>query len=320
MLKPTYEIQIGSETFGPKTTSDVISVRINLDMDTPADSFETVFMASDKSSEIRKEDDVSISLGYEENLVKVFMGTVDIVEPTFPKIAVTGLSLTLRLLDLRVNQVYENQSAGNIVSDLASRANLVTGEVSDGLLFPIYVIDDTKNAYEHIHDLAEKCGFDGYMTSDNELVFKKYERKNSHIFEYGKDIIHAEVNDQTPMRFRISVRGESPSSFKGADTSHWLTKREVEGFAGNGAELSIQDPTVKDKDTAEKVAKAKLDALERSLSGTVKAIGRAEVKLGETIEVKGMPNEKLNGEFQVRSIEHSLNKTEGFITTIGWRK
>jgi phage protein D len=233
---------------------------------------------------------------------------------------VTGLSFALRLLDLRVNQVYENQSAGNIVSDLAGRANVMTGEVSDGLRFPMYAIDDTKNAYEHIRDLAEKCGFDVYIDSENELVFKKYERKSPQTFEYGKDIIQAEVNDQKPMAVSVLVCGESPSSFKGADTSHWLTKREVEGVAGSGAGLSIQDPTVKDKDTAEKVAEAKLEALERSLSGAVKTIGKAEVKLGETIEVKGMPNAKMNGEFQIRSVEHFLSKTEGFTTIIGWRK
>jgi len=320
MLKPSYKIQIGSETFEPSTSSDVVSVRVNLDMDTPADRFETVFNASDKSSRLKKGDDASISLGYEENLVNVFKGAIDTIEPDISKIVIAGLSFVSRLLDLRMNQVYENQSAGSIVYDLAGRAGVKTAEVSDGLRFPMYAIDDTKNAYEHIRDLAEKCGFDVYMTSDNKLVFKKYERKSPHTFEYGKDITHAEVDDQEPVAVRVLVHGESPSSFKGADTSHWLTKREVEGVVGSGAGLLIQDPTVKDKDTAERVAKAKLDVLKRSLSGTVKTIGRAEVKLGDTIKIEEMPSALMNGEFQVRSVEHFLSKTEGFTTVIGWRK
>jgi phage protein D len=81
MLKPTYEIQIGSETFEPNTSGDVISIRVDLDIDKPADSFEIVFMMNDRSSSLGKGDDASISLGYEDNLVKVFKGTIDIVEP-----------------------------------------------------------------------------------------------------------------------------------------------------------------------------------------------------------------------------------------------
>jgi len=184
----------------------------------------------------------------------------------------------------------------------------------------MYVVDDSKNAYEHIRDLAEKCGFDVYMTTENKLVFKKYERRELHVLEYGKDIVQADLTEEKPRVSGVVVQGESPSSFEGADTSHWLTKRQVKGVAGSGAHLLIQDPTVRDKDTAEKVATAWLDALTRTLYGIVKAVGKAEVKLGDTIELKEMRNSKMNGVFQVRSVEHFLSKNEGFTTIIGWRK
>jgi prophage tail gpP-like protein len=320
MLKPAYKIQIGPETFEPAATSEVISVRVSLDMDTPADSFEIEFGVSNRSSRIHEGDDASIQLGYEGHLVDVFKGAVDSVEPGISGIRVTGLNFMSKLLELRVNQVYENQTAGGIVSDLANKAGIRTEEILDGISFPMYVVDDGKNAYEHIRDLAEKCGFDVYMSSENKLVFKKYERREPHVLEYGKDIVQADLNEEKPLVAGVVVQGESPSSFKGADTSHWLTKRQVEGVSGSGAHLLIQDPTVKDKDTAEKVATAWLDALTRTLSGIVKAIGKAEVKLGDTVELKGMRNSKMNGEFQVRSVEQFLSKTEGFTTLIGWRK
>nr|QNO53404.1 hypothetical protein JNHLJEBA_00014 [Methanosarcinales archaeon ANME-1 ERB6] len=320
MLKPVFKIQIGPETFEPAATSEIISVHVCLDMDTPADSFEIEFGVSNKSSKIKEEDDASIQLGYEGHLVDVFKGAVDSVEPGISGIRVTGLNFMSKLLELRVNQVYENQTAGGLVSDLTNKASVRTEEISDGINFPMYVVDDSKNAYDHIRDLAEKCGFDVYMSSENTLVFNKYERTEPHVLEYGKDIIQADLNEEKPLVAGVVVQGESPSSFKGADTSHWLTKRQVEGVAGSGARLLIQDPTVRDKDTAEKVATAWLDALTRTLSGIVKAIGKAEVKLGDTIELKGMRNSKMNGEFQVRSVEHFLSKTEGFTTLIGWRK
>ena len=320
MLKPAYKIQIGPETFEPAATSEIISVHVSLDMDTPADSFEIEFGVSNRSSRIHEGDDASIQLGYEGHLVDVFKGAVDNVEPGISGIRVTGLNFVSKLLEQRVNQVYENQTAGGIVSDLANKAGVRTEEVSDGISFPMYVVDDSKNAYDHIRDLAEKCGFDVYITSENKLVFNKYERGEPHVLEYGKDIVQADLAEEKPLVAGVVVQGESPSSFKGADTSHWLTKRQVEGVSGSGARLLIQDPTVRDKDTAEKVAKAKLEALMRSLSGTAKIVGKAEVKLGDTIELKGMRNSKMNGEFQVRSVEHFLSKTEGFTTLIGWRK
>lgn len=320
MLKPNYKIEIGSETFEPGAQSPVISLQISLDMDIPADSFEVVFGHNSKSSKIKEGDAASIQLGYEDSLEDVFKGTVDNVEPGIAEIKVTGLNFAWKLLELRTNQVYESQTAGDIVSDLANKAGVSTEDVSNGLSFPMYVVDDGKNAYEHIRELAEKCGFDVYMTSENKLVFKKYEREEPQALEYGKNIIQAELQEERPIVAGVVVQGESPSSFKGADTSHWLTKRQVEGMAGSGARLLVQDPTMRDKDSAEKVAKARLDTLTRTVSGTVKIIGMAELKLGDTIEIKGMLNPKMNGEFQVRSVEHFLNKTVGFTTLVGWRK
>jgi phage protein D len=320
MLKPTYRIQIGSETFEPDLRSPVISVKVNLDMDIPADSFEIIFGEGNKSSKIVEGEDVSIQLGYEGSLEDVITGMVDNVEPGLAEIRVTGLNSVAKLLELRTDQLYESQSAGGIVSDLANKAGVITGDISDGLSFAMCVVDHGKNAYEHICELAEKCGFDVYVTNESKLMFKEYEREQPHILEYGKDVIQAELQEEKPSVEGVVVQGESPSSFKGADTSHWLTKRPVEGMAGSGARLLIQDPTVRDKDAAEKVAKARMDALARSVSGTVKIVGKAEVKLGDTIEIRGMKNSKMNGEFQIRSVEHYLSKTAGFTTIIGWRK
>jgi len=318
MLRPSYKVEIGSETF-ESGTSSVISINASLSMETPADSCEILFGIDSRSSSIREGDEILIQLGYEDRLEDVFRGLVDDVERGISEIRVLGLNPTSRLLRTKVNRVYENQSAGEIVSDLAEEADLEVEEASNGLRFPLYVVDDSKNVYKHIKDLAEKCGFDFYMTRENKLVFKKYEREEPHVLEYGKNIIEIEADKWEPLFTNVQVQGESPASFRGADTSHWLTKRRVEGSAGSGSKLLIEDPTVRDRDTAEKVAEAKLEALRRSLSGIVKILGKADVKLGDTIELKGMQRSEMNREYQVRSVEHLLSKREGFTTLIGWK-
>ena len=320
MLKPDYSIQIGDETIEPGVESPLVFLRINIDMNIPADCFEMMFGVSNKTSQIKKEDDVSIKLGYERDLKDVFKGAVDNVEPSISGIRVQGFNFATKFLKLRTNQVYENQTAGGIVSDLTDKAGLSTEEVSDGISFPLYVVDDNKNAFDHLRVLAERCGFDVYLTSENKVIFKKYESKEPHVFEYGKNILEIDLQEEVSPITGVMVQGESPSSFKGADTSHWLTKRQVEGIAGSGTSLLIQDPALRDKDTAETVAKAKLSILERTVFGTVKIIGKADVRLGDTIEIKGMSNSKMNGEFQVIGIEHFLSKSAGYTTLINWRK
>jgi phage protein D len=320
MLKPTYRIRIGSETFEGGPRSPVLSVKVNLDMDIPADSFEIRLSEGTNSSRISDGDDVSIQLGYDESLVDVIGGLVDNVEPGIAELRVSGLDYSAKLLELRVDQLYENQSAGAIISDLARQVGVNTGDVSNGLRLAMYVVDSNNHAFGHVYELAEKCGFDVYMTNERGLMFKEYARTQPHILEYGKNILHATLQEEKPVLTSVVVQGESPSSFKGADTSHWLTKRSVEGVVGRGPRLLIQDPTVRDKDTAEKVARARMNTITRVVSGTIKIVGNAEIKLGDTIEIRDMKNAKMNGEFQVRSVEHYLSKNEGFTTSIGWRK
>jgi len=320
MLKPDYSIQIGAEIIEPKVESPLVFLRINIDVDIPADCFEIMFGISSKTSKIKKEDDVSIKLGYKGDLKDVFKGTVDNVEPNISGIRVQGYNFATKLLKLRTNQVYENQTAGGIVTNLADKAGLSTEEVSDGIRFPLYFVDDNKNAFEHMSALAERCGFNVYLTSENKVIFKKFESQEPHVFEYGKNIIEINLQEEFSPITGVMVQGESPSSFKGADTSHWLTKRQVEGIAGSGTSLLIQDPAIRDKDTAETVAKAKLGMLERTVLGTVKIIGKADVRLGDTLEIKGMSNSKMNGEFQVIGVEHFLSKSSGYTTLINWRK
>ncbi len=319
MLHPTYKLQIASDTLEPSTSDDVVSIYVNLSMDIPADIFEAILRMSDKSLKFKQDDDISISLGYNQQIIGVFKGKVDTVKPEVSKLRVTGLNSIWKLINQRMNRLYEKQSAGKIVSDLAKASGVATGEIMDGISFPSYAVDDNKSSYEHIRELAKRCGFDVYVTSDNKLTFKKYSRENVHTFEYRKNIISVDGYYYKSEFGSVKVFGESPSSTKGSDTWHWLTKKEVEGMAGSGPALLITDPVLRDKDTAEKVAKAKLNILNRNLLLTIETVGKSEVKLGDTLEIKSMPDSNLNGDFQVRNVEHIFNKSEGFKTIIGCR-
>lgn len=320
MMRPNYVVSIGSETFSPEAGDDVIGVRVIRSMGVPVDSCE-VLLVGGKDYAFKKDDQVKVQLGYDQNLMPVFSGFVDNIEHEISKVRLTGLSLAVGLLRLRLDRVYLNQTAGKIVRNLAQEVNLKVKEASDGINLPSYVVDDTANAYEHILKLAERCNFDVYITEDEQLVFKEWNGGKNYSLEYGKDIIRVEGLDLSSLYLSTSIYGESPASLRGSETFHWLTKQEVKGEAGSGPVLTIHDPAIRDRQTAESVAKARLDKLQYTFALVVETTGKPEIKLGDAVEIKGVPNSDVNGEFQVRSIEHYLSKIKGFTSRINcWRK
>ncbi len=325
MRKPAYKLTIGSTTIDSSvdpTTSPIVSIEVELDMDIPADSF-NIIIGQVNGLKVAKGDSVVIELGDNETVIKVIEGMVKEVEPWITQTRITGLNAISKLLDLRINQVYESQTAGAIVADLAEQAEITMDEKEEGITLPFYVIDNTKNAYEHIYDLAKKCGFDIYLTPDSKLTFKGFkEISGDHTFEYAKDIINLEITNQEDEGRQVIVWGESPASSKGDETSHWLTKKfdDYKGIVGSGTKYEIQDTTIKNKDSATTYAKAVLEDMKKNtINGSLTILGNAEVKLGNAIKIKGMPDPKMDGVFQVRKVQHLLGKETGFITKIGIR-
>ncbi|MFH1860612.1 MAG: hypothetical protein ABH870_06335 [bacterium] len=325
MLKPAYKLTIGSTTIDSltePTSSLVISIQVRLDMDIPADSF-NITLAQGNELSVNRGDNVIIELGDKDSMVKVIEGTIVSIEPSITQTKVIGLNAISKLLDLRINQVYEKQTAGAITADLAGQAEVTVGEKEDGIEFPFYTIDSARNGYEHIRDLARRCGGDVYLTAESRLVFKGFTKTSAdHIVEYGKEILEFEKYTQEEVASGISVFGESPASSQGAETSHWLTKdfKDYKGTTGTGLEQRIEDATIKTKDAADMFAQAELKAIKKNtVSGMLKILGNANIKLGDAIEIKGMPNDEMNGVFQVRGVGHYLSKDTGFITRIGIR-
>jgi phage protein D len=315
LMRPAYKVEIGSDAFSMKSGSGLVNLKVFRGTGLPTDSCE-IFLVESEDYSFSKGDALKVELGYEDKLKPVFSGLVENIEHELSMIRVTALGLAIGLLRLRLNRVYLNQTAGKIVSNLAQEANLNVKTVSDGITLPMYVIDETINAYEHILKLGERCNFDAYISEDEKLVFKESGGGKNNTVQFGKDLVKMEAFDFAPLYGSVKVYGESPSSLKGSDTSHWLTKQEVKGEAGAGAVLSICDSCIKDNKTAETVAKARTNRLGYVLGAVVVTVGNPEIKLGDTLTVGGAPDSSLNGQLEVRSIEHYLSKVRGFTTVV----
>ena len=338
MLRPIYKVEVGSFTFEPTSLSkgEMTDIAVNLSLDLPSSSFKgsVALPSADSNLEIKKGDTVKVSLGYkgEGSLVQVYKGQVDTAIKQFKEMQVGALDSAYKLLQLKINKGFEQQTAGQIVKALAGEANTTTKNVSDGIKFPSYTIEEGENGYDNIKTLANMCAFDVYFNSDDQLVFEKYKESSTpHSLEYAKNIISINRLEQRRLPTSFKVVGESSS--QGAEKAHWLSKKpaveataessgDSEGGGGSsskGHEELIQNRAIRDKDVAQKVAEAYAYWAKQSIILTVQIVGDPAIKLADTIQVKKAPNDNLNGKYQVRSIEHKLNKPSGFITTLTCR-
>ncbi|MDG7005705.1 MAG: hypothetical protein JRM86_02090 [Nitrososphaerota archaeon] len=314
MLRPTYSLSMGSASVDQDSSTDLISLRVDMTMNGPAGCFEAVLRSSGGLS-VARGDTITASLGYEDR-ESVFTGTVDGVDAGFQTLRVFGLNSVSKMMRNRANTYYEKQTCGAIVTDMAGTAGVTVGDVSDGLTLPFYTVDSSKTFHGHALDLARRNGFDVFADSEDSLVFKAYESSSATTLAYGKDVIQVSRFEQEPVYKKVKVLGESPSSSQGDDAVHWLTKSPVLGESGSDNELLVQDASLRDTDSAGTAATSIQGALAKSVVVVVEVVGAAKVKLDDTVELSEMPDSSVNGEYQVVRVEHLLSKSRGFTTSL----
>jgi hypothetical protein len=295
-----------------------VLLRLRVDADLDAPGALDAWFGTAAGLSVATGDAARLELGYGESLTNVFAGTVESVEPDLARVRVRALTDDSKLCRVRLNQVYENQDAGQIVSDLASQAGVSTGTVRSGLDLPFYVVDDTRTAYCHCRDLAERAGFDLFMSADGELTFVAFDKVAAdHRFSYAKDVLSLQVTISPPLYESVEVWGESPASAEGAEAASWLVRdfSASVGTAGFGSKLRLSDPAVRTRDAAGVSAKGRLAALtRRATTGVGIVLGSPAVALGDAVTFLDAPDTRLGGVFQVKRVTHSFAKVDGFTT------
>jgi phage protein D len=296
----------------------VVGVEVDSDLDAPGTLDAWLGIAADVS--VSPGEAVELELGYADSLSTAFVGSVTSVEPDLVGLHVRAVTDESKLLQLRLNQVYENQAAGQIVSDLASQAGVSTGTVQNGFDLPFYVVDDSRSAYRHCRELAERTGFDLYVSADGELTFAGFDRGSAdHTFGYARDVLSLSVTTAPPRFEAVEVWGESPASSEGAEAASWLVRdfSGSVGTAGSGPLLRVSDPAVRTGDAAATSAQGRLAALTRRATfGTAVVLGAPDVQLGDAVTFEDVPDARLEGVFQVRRVRHTLTRGEGFTTRL----
>jgi len=322
-FKPIYRLVIGSSEIDVTqnvSASTVVQIDVERNMDLFADRCE-VRLAPLGGVQPVLDDDIAIELGFDDRLFRVFTGKISEIVPEVTTVRILGLSPVQALQALRVEQTYEGRTAGQIVNDLAMKAKLRTGTISDGIRLLVYVIDGRLNAARHIHRLAERCGFDAYVSPEGALEFRSFtSAAATHVFTYGENILDFSLTTRSARVAEVIVAGRSAASAEGDEAVSWLTKNFQAGRAsgGGGTEtVLIEDPAIRTTEGANLRAEGVLRrAKQRTIIGSLRALGRPEIKLGDALRIEEAPDERLNQTFQVRSVRQRLNRERGLVTEI----
>jgi phage protein D len=308
-------------SFGALAADAVLSVAVDAGPAPGVDRAELV--VADGADAPAPGDSGTVSLGYADSgAVVVFTGEVGGVSHDVrgnARFTVTNGGAALGRA--RVEKSYESQSAGDVVSDLASTAGVSTGTIQPGPKFAFYALDDRRPAYAHVARLARSCGFLAYFTPAGELVFgAPTAGAPAQTFTYAVDVLALELTAGTPVSGAITTVGEGAAGSEGTDAWSWLVvdPSSVTGSGGSGdPERRFADASLRSADSAGAVAKGIADRA--ALLDTVARLtvpGAPDVAVGATVEVAGAPTGALNDSFLVRGIRHRFSRAAGFTTVL----
>jgi phage protein D len=304
---------LSSETLGPLIALDVQRAK-NSGADRAA-----VRLGRVPQADPAQGDPVAIEMGWEGETTLVFTGHVQSVERSVPGLAVECAGSQAALIAARSDRTFLAQSAGEVVSVLASDAGVEVEAAEDGIRLSRYLADSMRHSYDHCLGLALRCGFDLYTTESGSLVFAPFTADSAdHEFRFGAEIVSTWV-DRTPVGEGVAIVPESPASASGDDTASWLVKDPSphRGEAGGTATLIRSDPIVRTKEAADTAAGGWLDRMRRdATSGGLELMGSPQVGLGDAVALAELPDRAMNATYQVMAVRHLLDRQRGFRTAV----
>lgn len=318
MLSVKHDITIGSTQFKSADKSRLIELRCNAALGTPVNACVMVFTIPEDLS-FTEGDDVTVKLGYNDDLSLVFTGIVHAIAWQIGSVTIEAHSVFQELAALRINTYFENAFAMDILRGLASETAVSVGKTQPGLRFAFYAVGNNRTAWQYMNDLAAQCGFDFYADEKDKLVFAMPLPTGLPVLlQFGKNLLACRIEQTLATTKGIQVFGESPSSFgQGPQASTWFTKKEVKGSGGeNDKVLRHYIPAARTQEAAASMANALWQQTKSKKKGVLTLLGKAEIKIGAMVMVSSAPSDAQNGTYRVVGFTHCIRKTKGFITQL----
>ena len=350
---PEFEVEVQGQKLDPTTRGDVLSVKVDMDMDN-LDRFEMVVNNWDDSTLSFKYSDtttfdvgnrVTVRLGYANRLVTVMRGKIEALAPKFPESGSPTLSVsgTSNLCDLRCRKPAKDEQkqfldmADYEIAEIVARRNGLTPIVTkEGPKHPEVWQRDLDDAM-FLMERAKRIDFDLFVQTDENdqeaLYFiKPKDRRDTntvrvYVFEWGRSLMSfAPKLNAARQVASVTVRGWDPSTKQAIEA-----KADGSSLPGNkgsgksGPDVAgrkgdqIVDAPVRSKEEAQKLAESLLrDKAYQFITGDGRVIGIADLKPGDNVELCGLGT-RFSGLYYVKSVSHSIG-ADGFTTNFGVRR
>lgn len=313
-------ISLGSEKIDPwlRSVTTIISESY---LAPHVDQAKIILADDNQSPEFSLGDSGDIQLGYlDGELAKVFTGEIVNLKTSLTgEAALTVCNGGYRLSQMRLDQSFEQQSAGDIVQELADLAEVETDTIEAGVNLPFYVLDSSRNLYQHIALLAEKSGYFATINGEGKLSFKAAPKGGPlKEFHYGQDILQLTVTRTAPPIDKITLVGAGAAGSEGAEAWNWLIKdpQPVTSTLGDGScGRLVIDPSIRSMDGLQQASAGKMYlARIQTVKAQLRVLGSGEIQAGCKVELLDMTREQLNGTGIVESVRHYYSKEQGFIS------
>ena len=344
-LRPRFSLTAGSlsaDTDSP--LGGPLRFVVERSLDVPIDSLRVMLA---ESAGVATGDAVTLDLGDDDGLTRVFTGSVAELRPMLGGCSLFCTGSMLGLVELRVASFYEGQSAGDVVRDLVGQAGLDAGDIADGLTLPRYAIERRQGAHAQLRRLAERLGFSLYADRQGQVCFRGLGPAaqlgsggvggglggalagaagalaalggGGASLVFGQHLLSAQAARRPAPGRKIVVGGESPMSGQGEDKSFWLTATDsdFEDSAGDGDEFLITDPAARTKDMAGRFAAGYAAGLAaRTAELRLSVLGLPALDLGDAMGASGAPEAAINASGVITGLRHRFGAREGFVTDL----
>ena len=327
---PTMTLDIdGQELTGPEAA--VISVIAHVGSGRLIDAVKIALASQSPVIDVRPGAEVRVDLGDDGDDETVLTGELESVTQ-FPWGAVLDvIALPVRLSRVFVGRSYLDQSPADIIADLANEADVATGELASTDALSAYHIDERRNTWHHVNDLAATAGAVLRTDPDGSLSMAAIAPATGlgglaqaaagaaqdllglgDSWRFGAELLAASVRSSQPAT-GAAVVPHGAASPLGSDKWHLLL-REPDG--GAPGERTLVPAAVRTEAAASALSDALTALAERtSTVATITTFGRPGLRPGDPVSVEDWPF----GDpvpLEIDRVCHRFDRRKGFTSEV----
>ena len=320
--KPAFSLSFGSGSTDDWARS-LATVSVEAGLAPAVDVAEVVLSSRDDAPKVALADTGDVSLGFDDDSPDaVFKGAVRAVHHTVSgKTRVVASNGGAVLAAFRLDQGYEQQSAGDIVRDLAGKDGRRHRLDRRRPLAPLLRRRQPLTRLGARREARGALRLRGLVRRGRRAPLRPAPGGlPAQTFTYGQDILELDALEAPPLPGSVKVVGEGAAGSQGSDAWSWNVKdsSSVTGTAGSG------DPAVLVQLGALRSADAVSGAAQGSprrrssapLTARLLVPGAPKAAVGSTVAVASAPDDTLNGSWVVRGVRHRLVKARGYTSLL----